>query len=83
MTTNTTLLAINAAEILLGWIQRNKADPSETSNADYVQARREIAALLRLWLGFLAGTALGAIAYITMGLSCVLLAILPIGNLAL
>jgi uncharacterized membrane protein YoaK (UPF0700 family) len=83
MTTNTTLLAINAAKILLGWIERHKADPSETSNADYVQARREIAALLPLWLGFLAGTALGAVAYITVGLSCVLLPILPIASLTL
>jgi uncharacterized membrane protein YoaK (UPF0700 family) len=83
MTTNTTLIAINAAELLHGWIQRNTADPSKTSNADCVQARREIAALLPIWLGFLVGTVLGAFAYITMGLSCVVLPILPIGGLAL
>jgi uncharacterized membrane protein YoaK (UPF0700 family) len=83
MTTNTTQLAINAAEILLGWLERNKADPSGTSNVDYVQARREFAALLPHWLGFLAGTALGAIAYVTLGLLCLLLAILPLGSLAL
>jgi hypothetical protein len=62
MTTNTTLPAINAAELMLGWIERHKTDPSETSNAGYAQARREIAALLPLGLGFLTGTALGAIA---------------------
>jgi hypothetical protein len=66
MTTNTTLLAISSAKMLLGWIKRNRANPSETSNADYVQAGGEIAALLPLWLGFLV---LGAIAYITVGLS--------------
>jgi uncharacterized membrane protein YoaK (UPF0700 family) len=83
MTTNTTLLAINAAEILLGWIRRNKADPSQTSDSDCAKARDELAALLPLWLGFLAGTAFGATAYSIVGLSCVLLAILPIGGLAL
>jgi hypothetical protein len=46
-------------------------------------AQRELAALLPLWLGFLAGTALGAIAYVTFGVSCVLLAIVPVGGLAL
>ena len=76
MTTNTTMLAINAAELLLGWIGR-----SDTSKD--AQARQDLAALLPLWLGFFAGTALGAIAYVTMGLSCVALAILPVGSLAL
>ena len=83
MTTNTTLLAINVTEMLLGWIERNKADPLGTSKAGYAKARSEIAALLPIWLGFLAGIALGAIAYITLGLPCVLLAILPIAGLAL
>jgi uncharacterized membrane protein YoaK (UPF0700 family) len=82
MTTNTTLLAINVAEILLGWIGRRKG-PSGNSNTDYARARREFAALLPLGLGFLAGTTLGAIAYLTLGLLCVVLAILPIGSLAM
>jgi uncharacterized membrane protein YoaK (UPF0700 family) len=83
MTTNTTLLAINAAELLLGWIERHKTDPSGASNAGYVQTRREIAALLPLGIGFLTGTVLGAIAYISVGLPCIFLAILPVGGLAL
>ena len=83
MTTNTTLLAINVTEMLLGWIERNKADPLGTSKAGYAKARSEIATLLPIWLGFLAGIALGAIAYITLGLPCVLLAILPVAGLAL
>lgn len=83
MTTNTTLLAICTAEILLGWIARNKVDPAKTLNANYAHARRELLALLPLWLGFLAGTVLGAIAYIALGLPCVSLAILPVGSLAL
>jgi hypothetical protein len=83
MTTNTTLLAINAAEILLGWIALHKADLSAITSASYIKARREFAGLLPLGLGFLAGTAFGAIAYVTVGLFCVLLAVLPVGGLAL
>jgi uncharacterized membrane protein YoaK (UPF0700 family) len=83
MTTNTTRLAIGAAELLLGWIGRNKADPSGASSAVYIQARREIAALFPIWIGFLAGIVLGAVAYTTLGLPCVMLAVPPIGNLAL
>lgn len=83
MTTNTTLLAINVTEMLLGWIERNKGDPLGASNAVYAKARSEIAIVLPIWLGFLAGIALGAVAYITLGLPCVLLAILPVAGLAL
>jgi drug/metabolite transporter (DMT)-like permease len=35
MTTNTTMLAINAAEILLAWFERRKAGPSWTLNPGY------------------------------------------------
>jgi uncharacterized membrane protein YoaK (UPF0700 family) len=83
MTTNTTRLAIGAAELLLGWIGRNKADPSGTSSAVYTRARREIAALFPIWIGFLAGVVLGAVAYTTLGLPCVMLAVPPVGSLAL
>jgi uncharacterized membrane protein YoaK (UPF0700 family) len=80
MTTNTTMLAINLAEILLGCIKHG--GPIGDLNADYAQARREFALLLSMGLGFLAGTALGAVAYITVGLLCVLLAVLPVGSMA-
>jgi uncharacterized membrane protein YoaK (UPF0700 family) len=82
MTTNTTVLAINSAETLLGWIERNKSSRSASSNVDYARARRELAALLPLGLGFLAGTALGAIAYVMVGLPCVIVPILAVGVLA-
>jgi hypothetical protein len=82
MTTNTTMLAINAAEILLGCIKHRKGGQIGDLNADYTQARREFALLLSMGLGFLAGTALGAVAYITVGLLCVLLAVLPVGSMA-
>jgi len=83
MTTNTTLLAINSAEILLGWIERRKVGSTGSSNPSYAQAHNEFAALLPLGLGFFVGGALGAIAYINVGLPCVLFAIFPVGSLAL
>jgi uncharacterized membrane protein YoaK (UPF0700 family) len=83
MTTNTTMLAIGAAELLVGWIDRRRTDRAGTSKEDDAQDGRQTTALLQIWLGFFAGTALGAVAYITMGLPCVLLAILPVGSLAL
>jgi uncharacterized membrane protein YoaK (UPF0700 family) len=83
MTTNTTLLAINAAEIVLSWFARRHGDASAAKSADYARALDEFQGLLPLGLSFLGGTALGAVAYITMGLVCLVLAILPIGFLAL
>jgi uncharacterized membrane protein YoaK (UPF0700 family) len=82
MTTNTTILAINSAEILLGCIKHHKGGPIGDLNADYTQARRKFALLLSMGVGFLAGTALGAVAYIAVGLLCVLLAVLPVGGMA-
>jgi hypothetical protein len=79
MTTNTTLLAISAAEILLGWIECRKSG----SAATYAQAHREFAALCPLGVGFFGGTAIGAIAFIILGLPCILAAIIPVGGLAL
>jgi uncharacterized membrane protein YoaK (UPF0700 family) len=83
MTTNTTLLAIYSAEILLDRIGRNKAGRSLALNAEFAGARREIVALLPIWLGFLTGTVLGATAYTSFGVPCVSFAILPVGGLAL
>ena len=82
MTTNTTVLAINAAETLLGWIERRKSGRSASPDADYARARRELAALIPLGLGCLGGTAFGAIAYVMVGLPCVIVAILAVGVLA-
>ncbi len=55
MTTNTTMLAINTAEVLLDCIKRWKSGARGSWNADYPQARGEFAALLPLGLGFLGG----------------------------
>ena len=83
MTTNTTLLAISVAEILLGWIEYRKAGSAATLNPDYAQAHNEFAALFPLGVGFFGGTAIGAIAFINVGLSCILAAVIPVGGLVL
>ncbi len=82
MTTNTTMLAINVAEILLGYLERRKLGPIGGVNPDYMAARREFGVLFPIELSFLGGTALGAIAYMTVGLLGVLTAVLPVGGMA-
>ncbi len=80
MTTNTTQLAIDTAEALLGIIARRRAS-SIISDARATQARRGVAAFLPIALGFLAGTITGAAAYTEFGLSCVLGAIVLLAAL--
>ena len=83
MTTNTTLLAISVAEILLGWIEYRKSGSAAALNPDYTQAHNEFAALFPLGVGFFGGTAIGAIAFIKVGLPCIFAAVIPVGGLAL
>jgi uncharacterized membrane protein YoaK (UPF0700 family) len=81
MTTNTTMLAISATQTLLGWIASRKAGPNE--NRPYHGARQDLIGLLPIMVGFVSGTLSGAVAYATLGLLCLLFAILPVGALAL
>jgi hypothetical protein len=68
---------------LLGWIERRNTGLTGGLKPNYAQAHNEFAALLPIGLGFFVGTALGAIAYINVGLPCLLFAIIPVGSLAL
>ena len=81
MTTNTTMLAISATQTLLGWIGSRKEGPNE--KRPYAGARRDLTDLLPIVMGFVTGTICGAVAYANVGLFCLLLAILPVGILAL
>jgi uncharacterized membrane protein YoaK (UPF0700 family) len=83
MTTNTTVLAIQATETVLGWILSRKAQTTGTLNSRYIQAREELGQLLPLIVAFLAGAACGALAYINLGLLCLFIVIVPVGALAL
>ena len=68
MTTNTTLFAIDTGELLLGWHGRRRGDAQAA--AQYSAARSRLAVLIPLGLGFLFGTAAGAIGYMWVGLWC-------------
>jgi len=71
MTTNTTLFAIDTAELLLGWHGARRGDAAAA--AQYDGARERLASLVPLWLGFLLGTAAGAVGYVSLGLWCLIL----------
>src|ERR1044072_1921348 len=66
MTTNTTLFAIDTGELLLGWHGRRRGDA--TAAAQYSAARTRLAIPVPLGLGFLFGTAGGALGYAFAGL---------------
>jgi uncharacterized membrane protein YoaK (UPF0700 family) len=71
MTTNTTLFAIDTAEFLLGWHGRRNGDVAAV--AQYESARERLATLVPLGLGFFFGTFTGALAFVWIGLSCLML----------
>src|SRR5262249_33210889 len=68
MTTNTTLFAIDAGELLLGWHGKRSGDIEAA--AQYAAARERLSHLIPLGIGFLLGTAVGAVAFVMFGLSC-------------
>lgn len=77
MTTNTTLFAIDAGELLLGWHGRRKGnDPAAA--AQFAAARARLAILIPIGLGFIAGTAAGAVGYMLFGLSCLIVILLTL-----
>jgi uncharacterized membrane protein YoaK (UPF0700 family) len=72
MTTNTTQLAIDAAEWLIA-SRRQRAKPGDfDAHADCAAARRRFTGLFRIMFGFLGGTICGALGYRWLGLSCLL-----------
>jgi uncharacterized membrane protein YoaK (UPF0700 family) len=75
MTTNTTLFAIDTGELLLSWHGRRRGDAQAA--AQFTAARERLGKLVPLGLGFISGTALGAVGYVWLGLWC-LVAILAL-----
>ena len=65
MTTNTTQIAIDATELLLAWQARRRAPADAAVVAACDAARGRFGALFSIMLGFLAGTAVGTLAYVT------------------
>src|SRR6266436_4757564 len=67
MTTNTTQIGIDATELLLAWQARRRAPADAAVAAAYDAARARFGALFAIMLGFLVGTAAGALAYVAIG----------------
>jgi len=67
MTTNTTQIGIDATELLLAWQARRRAPADAAIAAAYDAARARFGALFAIMLGFLVGTAVGALAYVGIG----------------
>ena len=68
MTTNTTQIGIDASELVFAWQARRRAPADAALAAAYAAARARFGALFAIMLGFLAGTAVGALAYGATGL---------------
>jgi len=67
MTTNTTLIAIEATEMALAWWRIRTSDADSDGLARFTASRGRLMQLLSIALGFLAGTVLGAVAYQGVG----------------
>jgi uncharacterized membrane protein YoaK (UPF0700 family) len=75
MTSNTTQLAIDVAELALAWQARRRSPADATVAAEYAGMKNRLAVLGPIVLGFLVGTIAGAVAYVGLDLWCVLVAI--------
>jgi len=82
MTTNTTQLAIDVAELAMAWRARRRSPADATIAAEYAGVRDRLAVLGPIVLGFLAGTIAGAVAYVGLDLWCVLVAVVATAGLA-
>jgi uncharacterized membrane protein YoaK (UPF0700 family) len=81
MTSNTTQLAIDASSLVLAcWPLRN-ALPDTNAAADHLEVKRRLNELWPIMFCFFLGTLAGAVAYIQLGLWCMVLAIAIIGAL--
>ena len=83
MTTNTTLFCVEAADLVLAWRARRRAPGDAAAAAAYAQVRERFALRWPIVLGFVAGTAGGALAYARLDLWCLLLVIAVVSALAL
>jgi uncharacterized membrane protein YoaK (UPF0700 family) len=72
MTTNTSLLGIDAAELLIAWREKRKSPRSRRAAKNFRKAYRSFYALFQITLGFIAGAALGAAVYHEAGLNALL-----------
>src|SRR5262249_8753837 len=82
MTTNTTLFAVDATDLVIAWRARRCAPHDAAAAVTYAQVRARFAVLWPIVLGFVLGTGSGAVAYARLDLWCVLLAVAGVSALA-
>ncbi len=82
MTTNTTLFAVDATDLLIAWRAHWRAPGDAAAAAAYTQVWDRFAILWPIVLGFVVGTVGGAVAYARLDLWCLLLVIAVVGALA-
>jgi uncharacterized membrane protein YoaK (UPF0700 family) len=80
MTTNTTLFAIDAGELLLGWHGKRK---SAEAAAEYSAACERLAILVPIGIGFIVGSVAGAYGYVWFGLRCLTLILVTLIGLVI
>ncbi|MBO0758471.1 MAG: DUF1275 domain-containing protein [Bradyrhizobiaceae bacterium] len=83
MTTNTTLIAIEATETALAWWRIRTSDAESDGLARFTAARGRLMQLISIALGFLAGTVLGALTYQLIGFWSLVLPTAIVVSLAL
>ena len=83
MTTNTTLFCVDATDLVIAWRAHRRAPGDAAAAAAYAQVRERFALLWPIVLGFVIGTAGGALAYARLDLWCLLLVIALVSALAL
>jgi uncharacterized membrane protein YoaK (UPF0700 family) len=82
MTTNTTLFAVDATDLVIAWRAHRRVPGDAAAAAAYHQVRDRFALLWPIVLGFVVGTIGGAAAYARLDLWCLLLAIAVVVALA-
>lgn len=82
MTTNTTQFAIDLTETLFAPLRNQRHSLGQAADGSWALARGRLQRLAPIVFGFVAGTAAGGFAYMSIGLNCVVLAIGIIAALA-
>ncbi len=81
MTTNTTQLAIDAAEWLIASRGKALRPDDAATHADCAVIRNRLVELISIMVGFLAGTACGALGYRWFGPSCLIVIIIILASI--
>jgi uncharacterized membrane protein YoaK (UPF0700 family) len=82
MTTNTTLFAVDATDLVIAWRAHRRTPHDAAAAAAFAQVRDRFGVLWPIVLGFVVGTVGGAVAYARLDLWCLLLVIAVVGALA-